>query len=207
MTTTKYLSCADTAKLLRAALKEAFPGVKFGVRSSVYSGGASIYVKWTDGPTGAQVKAICDKFEGAYFDGMIDYKGTQYHSLDGQAVHFGADFIFGNRDYSDALLERAIATVAAAYGGCEPVTVEDWRKGLAWGWKNSGGCDLHQAVRDWLGGRDHGIAGCDSGRVARESATLARVAFTGDDGYGAGTVGRDGTGRDCGHGYAQFARG
>lgn len=41
MESRKYLSCAETAKLLRQALKESFPGVKFSVRSSVYSGGAN----------------------------------------------------------------------------------------------------------------------------------------------------------------------
>lgn len=44
----EYISCADTAKLIRQAIKEAFPGVKFSVRSSVYSGGASITVEWLD---------------------------------------------------------------------------------------------------------------------------------------------------------------
>ena len=38
----EYLTCAETAKLVRSALKAAFPGVKFSVCSSTYSGGASI---------------------------------------------------------------------------------------------------------------------------------------------------------------------
>ena len=42
--TTRYLTCAETAKLVRKALKEAFPDVKFSVRSNVYSGGASLSV-------------------------------------------------------------------------------------------------------------------------------------------------------------------
>ena len=45
----KSLSCADTAKLIRADLKTNYPNVKFSVRSSVYSGGASIRVSWVDG--------------------------------------------------------------------------------------------------------------------------------------------------------------
>ena len=50
---TIYLRCAETAKLLlRAALKEAFPEVAFSVRSRTYAGGASIDVTWRDGPTG-----------------------------------------------------------------------------------------------------------------------------------------------------------
>lgn len=77
MTTTtrpRYLSCADTAKLVRKALKAAFPGQRFSVRSDTYSGGASIRVKWIDGPTEKAVKAVTDPFESAGFDGMIDLK-------------------------------------------------------------------------------------------------------------------------------------
>ena len=68
----EYLSCAATAKLVRAALKKAFAGVKFSVRSDVYSGGASIRVKWTDGPSTKAVKAVAGVYAGGGFDGMID---------------------------------------------------------------------------------------------------------------------------------------
>ena len=46
-----WLSTAETAKLVRKALKKAFPGMKFSVRSSNYANGSSIDVSWTDGPT------------------------------------------------------------------------------------------------------------------------------------------------------------
>ena len=68
----EYLSCAETAKLIRAALKKSFPGVKFSVRSSVYSGGASIDVGWTDGPAEKAVKAVAGGYCSGGFDGMID---------------------------------------------------------------------------------------------------------------------------------------
>jgi hypothetical protein len=74
--TTRYLSCAETAKLIRVALKKAFPGVKFSVRSSTYSMGASIRVGWTDGPTDKAVDSVVQVYSGAGFDGMIDLK---YH--------------------------------------------------------------------------------------------------------------------------------
>lgn len=95
---TKYQSCAETAKILRQALKEAFPGVKFSVRSHTYSMGASIRVRWANGPTRKQVQEITNVFEGATFDGMTDYKGGKVHEMDGQPVHFGADFIFEERE-------------------------------------------------------------------------------------------------------------
>lgn len=84
MTTTReteYLSCAETAKLVRAALKRAFPTTKFSVRSDVYSGGASIDIGWTDGPRRERVEEIAKRFEGADFDGMIDLKTSRQHYL------------------------------------------------------------------------------------------------------------------------------
>lgn len=112
-----YISCADTAKLVRQALKESFPGIKFSVRSNTYSGGASIRVGWTDGPNADQVEAVAGVFSGAYFDGSIDYKGCTYALVDGKQTRFGADFIFVERQNSDAAVQRAIDQVARRYAG------------------------------------------------------------------------------------------
>ena len=68
----EYLSCADTAKLVRQTLKRAFPGQKFGVRSSTYSMGASISVHYTGGPASADVEALVCCYESSHFDGSID---------------------------------------------------------------------------------------------------------------------------------------
>lgn len=83
-----YLSAAETAKLIRGALKRSFPGVKFSVRSKTYSGGASINVDWTDGPTDRMVAAVTGQFAGGRFDGSIDLKIGVSHWLkpDGTAV-------------------------------------------------------------------------------------------------------------------------
>ena len=85
---TKYLSCAETAKLVRIALKKNFPGVKFSVRSSVYSGGASIDVSWVLGPTTKEVDAVAGQYESADFDGSIDMETHYDHWLlpDGSAI-------------------------------------------------------------------------------------------------------------------------
>ena len=100
------ISTADTAKLIRKEIKHYFPNVKFSVRSHSYSGGSSINVSWTDGPTTSEVDSIVKRFQGASFDGSIDLKS--YHNsfviLEGSTlpveVHFGADFVFTNRDLS-----------------------------------------------------------------------------------------------------------
>jgi hypothetical protein len=70
--TTHYLRPAETAKLVRVALARAFPAVKFSVRAKSYSGGASIYVRWTDGPLVSEVEAVAKRFEDRRFDGSID---------------------------------------------------------------------------------------------------------------------------------------
>lgn len=88
MSETRYLSCAETAKLVRRTLKREFPGVKFSVRSKTYSGGASIDVGWTDGPTAKQVGAITGPYAGGRFDGMIDmaYSVQSWLLPDGSAA-------------------------------------------------------------------------------------------------------------------------
>lgn len=68
----------DTAKLVRRALKAAFPGTAFSVRISRYSGGSSVTVDWTDGPTETAVRKVTDVYSGVGFDGMVD--GTTYNS-------------------------------------------------------------------------------------------------------------------------------
>ena len=81
MEATRHLDVAETAKLIRKRLKHEFPGTPFSVRSDRYAGGASIRVKWTDGPLVSEVKTITDGFEGAGFDGMIDLKYHKQHWL------------------------------------------------------------------------------------------------------------------------------
>lgn len=94
-----YISVAETAKLLRESLKKAFPGVKFGVRSKSYSGGASITVYWTDGPKAKAVDAVCGQFTGADFDGMIDLKthNSSWLMPDGSAIVARAQGTTGSR--------------------------------------------------------------------------------------------------------------
>jgi hypothetical protein len=114
--TTKYISTADTAKLIRKELKANFPAIKFSVKSKVYSGGSSIRVYWTDGVLTAQVKSIVDKFSGASFDSMQDLKSHHTSEYNGEKVHFGADYIFCERGISQRLMRDAAIEVAYKYG-------------------------------------------------------------------------------------------
>lgn len=176
---TKYISCSDTAKLVRQALKESFPGVKFGVRSSTYSGGASMSVSWIDGPNVAQVEAVTNGYQGSYFDGSIDYKGSVYHMLDGERVSFGADSIHCSREYSDATIQAAIDRIYRRYfeSGADKPTVADYKKGALYRVTLPSHFDDVQRL----------ISSClykHSDRLKVEkSPTAARSFVTHDDGY------------------------
>ena len=178
MSDTQYLSCAETAKLVRAALKESFPGVKFSVTSSVYSMGASINIKYQDGPTYEQVKSVVSNFEGSYFDGMTDYKGSNYSSMNGVNVRFGADFIFINRNYSMAFFAGAVQAACDYYGYAMPELSE-----RGFGAYIAMGLDFESQRR--IMRKVEEISLCDT----QVSQTAANVRFLGDDGYGYGAVG------------------
>ncbi|KFM94861.1 hypothetical protein D0U04_21535 [Bacillus clarus] len=93
-------SAVETAKKIRKELKKAFPGVKFSVRSSSYSGGSSVDVNWKDGPMRKEVEQITEKFNSCSFDGMQDMKITTGYEFEGK-IYNGADYIFANRSLSE----------------------------------------------------------------------------------------------------------
>lgn len=90
-TTSHWYTCAETAQIVRSILKATFPGQKFSVRSKTYSGGASIDVRWTDGPTRDQVEDAIGFLAGGGFDGSIDmaYSHDHWRLPDGSIVYAG----------------------------------------------------------------------------------------------------------------------
>jgi hypothetical protein len=66
----------DVAVLIRAELKQNFPGQKFSVRTESHG---SIRVSWIDGPAYRAVEAITSIFTGKSFDGMTD--STNFHKV------------------------------------------------------------------------------------------------------------------------------
>lgn len=111
------LSTAETAKLVRAALKHAFPGQAFSVRSRNYAGGSSIDVEWTDGPTSKEVDAVTNGFEGAQMEGVDDYKGYKKPVvIDGQLTRMGTDWVSSRRNLSYDLLLECAEAIAEKYG-------------------------------------------------------------------------------------------
>lgn len=184
---TDYLTCAQTAALVRKALKESVPDIKFSVRSNTYSGGASIRVVWTDGPNEILVDSVIGHLKASYFDGGIDYRGSIFHMVNGRPVRLGADSINLHREYTDALTELAIGRVyrrlhnAFVTRGIPRPTVRQYRTGALWnvslGLDHTPGLDnLQQEVGAVL----HKIS--DRMAVAK-SKTAASIFVTHDDGY------------------------
>ncbi len=119
------------AKNIRIELAATFPGVKFSVKSSRFSMGDSIRVRWTDGPTIGQVDEIIDRYAGGSFDGMTD---CYSYARDAWRDAFGdAKYISSERESSDRAIASAIRTVFARYPGnfrdVERPSPEQYRKG------------------------------------------------------------------------------
>lgn len=188
----KYIVTKDTAKIIRKALKESFPGAKFSVRSSVYSGGSSIDVSWKDGPCVALVEAITELFNGSYFDGMTDYKGNRTHLFNGERVSWGADFVFCHREVSDTIVEKAINSVYMKYknnldaNGVGKPTIEDYRKGRYYSTDIFDGENKGNPMSKWS---LQNLIATNAGKrstfvVPEQSDTVDSICFVGDDGYG-----------------------
>lgn len=144
---TRYISAADTAKLVRAALKRDFPGVKFSIRSKTYSGGASIDVKWIDGPRTRDVEAVAKQYAGGRFDGMIDlaYGVSHFLTADGRVMLANNPGTAGSRGTDPGEDNRDLALVIPAdaelvhfhadYVFCERMVSDETAKradALAW---------------------------------------------------------------------------
>jgi hypothetical protein len=164
----EYLSCAETANLVRAALKKKFPGVKFSVRSDVYSMGASIDISWVLGPTTKEVDKIGKQYASASFDGMIDMQVQWQHWLlpDGSTVIKSGPGSEGSMGYIPKVEETPMPE------GAKPVSF-----------------GAHYVMTQ----RSYAEKGVDEmiirRQIAKDMCTLQRVEYTGDYSthlYGAG---------------------
>jgi hypothetical protein len=104
--TVRSYSLAATAGLIRQALKAAFPAVKFSVTTDRFAGGTALDIRYTDGPSRQQVKAVYAPFISGHFDSMQDMHvyngGLMAVGEEGKLVRlsYGAKYIDCHRDYS-----------------------------------------------------------------------------------------------------------
>lgn len=135
------------AKNIRIELKAAFPGVKFSVKTERYTGGTSLNVSWTDGPTTKMVEAIIDKYQWGKFNGMEDI--YEYGNRVFTDIFGGAKFVFAQRGRSDALVAEALEAVGKRFG-VEPMPVEEYRNGGAWRWMTADGYNLDRELNIYM---------------------------------------------------------
>jgi hypothetical protein len=113
MTDAIQISAVDTAKLVRKALKAAFPDCKFWVRTDPgLTWFPSLSVYWVDGPNDAEVKAVIGRYEGATFDSITDSWETVYDTDEnGNRVQYRIRYASLNRHYSPEAMAEIVATV------------------------------------------------------------------------------------------------
>lgn len=63
---------AQCAKLIRAELKQNFPNIKFSVRSSNFSMGNAIDIRYSGNVAEEDVEKLVAKYEYGRYDGMQD---------------------------------------------------------------------------------------------------------------------------------------
>ncbi|RPF30257.1 LPD29 domain-containing protein [Streptomyces sp. TLI_185] len=123
-----YIDTKHVAAELRNRLKDAFPGVKFSVRKDTGTASAWISVRWTDGPSPAEVEELTRPMQGAQFNGMEDrYESTDNTvtvTVKGRKVT-GRPLVNGintHRDVSDDALKAAAVLWSEAHDATEPPT-------------------------------------------------------------------------------------
>lgn len=111
--TPERISLADTTKLVRQALKKAFPNVKFSVKSESYSGGSSINVSYEADTQWDDVKKLVDNYKASGFDSGIDqqYNCNCWLAPDGSATRA---YSAGTRGFEG--FEEGYATDPHAHG-------------------------------------------------------------------------------------------
>lgn len=147
------IASKDVAKILKIKLAEAFPGVKFSVKSD-YS---AVDVYWENGPHPLFVDAIIDKYSFGGFDGSIDlaYSNKNWLLPNGDMVpassegtqgsmgyvpsfatdcpqpgavlvKFGPKYVSSHHSYSDEVYDSLVAKYCQENGIELPEGVKPW---------------------------------------------------------------------------------
>lgn len=175
-----YSTAKLGAKNIRTELKKAFPGIKFSVTSETYSGGDSIDIGWTLGPTTAEVEKITGKYQEGHFDGMEDIYNTDRENVFAP-LFGGAKYVSENRHEGEAYAVIG-NTICARYGITPPADGQSF-----WNVTDKEGQpeDIGRTIRDVLscqsfpaGAVVTGIEDCEDDRHAPGFAAYYRATFT-----------------------------
>ena len=109
--TIRKIDVVDVAKLVRQALKIAFPGPKFSATSSRFAGGTSIHVKWNYTRIESEVGQLIDRFQGTRYNKALDSWEPLTHRFqsDGSSVTMG---LYGTSEtvsnWTDPIVARVL---------------------------------------------------------------------------------------------------
>lgn len=110
------MNAADGSRNLKKELQAKFPGIKFSVKSKVFSGGDDINVSYELGPTTKEVEAIANKYQEGNFDGMIDlYTYNEDQSFTSR--NGGAKYVFVDRHIPNNIYYDLVKQYAADHNG------------------------------------------------------------------------------------------
>jgi hypothetical protein len=124
---TRNICLKETATMLRTALKESFPGVKFSVRTGTGTGSTWLSVSWVDGPTDAAVTAVTNRYKGANWNlnnndsrtnnpnALLVFDGTEFP----EEVHFSCAGINTHREMSEEAEAMMTTHLSSALNGLE----------------------------------------------------------------------------------------
>lgn len=148
---------ATAAYRIKEELKEKFPDTKFTTRSKVYSGGDSVDIEWTNGPTTEQVEKYTSKYQEGHFDGMIDL--YEYSNTNKDIPQ--AKYVFTRREVTDEWKIKAAQAAHELYGELnnlpKPETKEDLSRGFTFAQQYMNWHDVSYRILqkiDLRGGKD-----------------------------------------------------
>lgn len=95
-------STAQTAEAIRKDLKESFPGIKFKVKSSIFSMGDSVHINWFNGPSTKFVEEIVNKYQYGHFNSMED----MYENSNSRKDIPQAKYVQTSREETEELKKR-----------------------------------------------------------------------------------------------------
>lgn len=116
--TRKESTHASAAKLIKKELSDKFPGIKFSVTSDCFSGGDSVNINYTDGPTSEEVDDIVKKYQYGSFNGMEDI----YEYTNRRADIPQVKYVMAQRSISSATESLIKADLIKIYGNFDANT-------------------------------------------------------------------------------------
>ncbi|MDE2104552.1 MAG: hypothetical protein KGL39_45375 [Patescibacteria group bacterium] len=119
---------ARAAKNIKRLLTDTFPGTEFRCSSESFSGGDSVSIRYTDGPSPQQVGQVIAPFESGHFDGMDDSYNYDHHAgREGFRQWMGwAKYISSNRRFSPTIEQAIVRALCEHEQIPAPADLSQW---------------------------------------------------------------------------------